>query len=179
MWSGRLRPVKVYSFGAVALLAVAAFAENRQFDATRQTAMGLVDPRHVVMSPAPIRPDWVLEGRPVTKAAEVARTDDATTQVFVWETTAGRFNWFYESDEVVQVLDGEVFISDGVNAERRLGPGDVAFFPNGARTTWRVPDHLRKLATLKRPLPGPVASAMRWLRVAKGWVKPREAFAAD
>jgi uncharacterized cupin superfamily protein len=175
----RMRQMKLYSMGMIAALAIAAHVEARHFDAGRQTAMALVDPASVVMRPAPIPADWILEGRPVTMAAEIAHTDDATTQVFVWQTTATRFHWNYTADEIVQIVDGDVYIADGAHDERHLGPGDVAFFPNGAHTTWRVPDHLRKIATLKRPLPSLVASAMRWMRAAKRWAQPEPAFAAD
>lgn len=169
----------IWAIGLFALFVAGGYAEHRHFASTMQTTMGVVDPDKVTLIPAPIPEGWVLEGDPKTMAGEIAHTDDGTTRVFVWQTTAGRFHWFYKSDEVVQILDGEVFIADGARAERRLGPGDVAFFPVGARTTWRVPDHLRKIATLKRPLPGPIASVVRWLRAAKRWVKPEAAFAAD
>ena len=76
------------------------------------------------------------------------------------------------------MLDGEVFIADETHAERRLGPGDVAFFPMGARTLWRVPDHVRKLATIRRGPPSPFADALRWMRVVKRWVRPTGGFAA-
>ena len=159
------------------LVGAAAVAEHRRFDAGRQTAMGVVDPAKVALGPAPIRPDWIIEGHPRTLAGEIAHTDDGTTHVYVWQTSAARFHWNYDSDEIVQILDGEVFVADETHAERRLGPGDVAFFPAGAKTLWRVPDHLRKIATLKRPLPSPVADVMRWLRAAKAWVRPTLAFA--
>ena len=155
----------------------AAVAEHRSFEAGRDLSVGIVDPGHVALAPAPIRPEWIIEGRPQTLAAEIAHTDDGTTRVFVWQTSAARFHWNYEFDEVVQVLDGEVFVADATHAERRLGPGDVAFFPVGAHTLWRVPDHLRKIATIRRGPPSPIADVMRWLRTAKQWVRPTAAFA--
>ena len=167
-----MRSVKIFGFGLLALAVVGAIAEQRHFDALAQTAMGVTDPSKVLMRPAPITPDWVIEGDPTTLAAEIAHTDDGSTKTYVWSTTKSRFHWFYESDEIVTVLDGEVFVDDGINGERRLGPGDVAFFPTGAKTTWRVPDHLRKVATLKRPLPSPFASVLRWLKEVKQMIKP-------
>ena len=156
----------------------AAVAEHRSFEAGRQTSIGIIDPAKVTLTAAPIRPDWIIAGAPVTQAAEVAHTDDETTRVFVWQTSAARFHWNYEFDEVIQILDGEVFIADATHAERRLGPGDVAFFPNGARTVWRVPDHVRKLATIRRGPPAPFADALRWLRDVKHWLRPTSGFAA-
>ncbi len=31
----------------------------------------------------------------------------------VWRVSAGRFNWFYDFDEMITILDGEVFVTDG------------------------------------------------------------------
>ena len=172
---------RVFGFGALALFALATaggVVEMRRHAAETQTRMGLVDPAGVAMAPAPIPSDWIIAGHPKTEAAEIAHTDDGSTHVYVWQTTASRFHWNYDSDEIVNVLDGEVFVDDG-NGERRLAPGSVAFFPAGARTTWRVPDHLRKIATLKRPTPGPVAALQRWARFAKDWIKPTQAFAGE
>lgn len=172
---------RMYGFGAAALLAVAAFAgaaDLRRHAAAAQTGMAMIDPATVTLAPAPIPTSWVLEGHPRTEAAEIAHSDDGTTKVYVWQTSAARFDWYYESDEIVSVLDGEVFVDDHVHGTRRLGPGDVAFFPAGASTTWRVPDHLRKIATLKRPMPGPLVAAQRWLRAIRDMVKPTSAFAA-
>lgn len=172
----------IYGFGVVALAAVAVVAaatDLRRHAAEAQTGMAMVDPSTVKLEPAPIPASWVLEGHPRTDAAEIAHSDDGSTKVYVWQTSAARFDWFYQSDEIVSVLDGEVYIDDHVHGTRRLRPGDVAFFPAGARTTWRVPDHLRKIATLKSPTPAPVAAVQRWLHAAKAWLKPTAAFAAS
>ena len=171
---------RTYSFGGAAFLAAAILAgatDIHRHTADRQTGMAAIDPATATLAPAPIPLSWVVEGHPKTEAAEIAHTDDGSTKVYVWQTSAARFNWFYESDEIVSVIDGEVFIDDHVHGTRRLGPGDVAFFPAGASTTWRVPDHLRKIATLKRPAPSLVAAAQRWLHIAKDWIKPTPAFA--
>ena len=155
----------------------AAIAEHRSFEASRDLAFGVIDPAKVALTPSPIRPEWIIEGAPRTQAAEIAHTQDGTTRVYVWQTSAARFHWDYDFDEVVHILDGEVFISDGTHAERRLGPGDIAFFPEGARTLWRVPDHLRKIATIRRAPPGPIGDLLRWIRAAKHWMRPEPAFA--
>jgi uncharacterized cupin superfamily protein len=171
------RHIRLFSIAVLAVLGVAAYAEDRQFQASRQTTVGVIDPRTVAMSPAPINPAWMIEGHPDTRAALIAHSDDGATVVYAWQTTAARFHWVYDSDEIVTVVDGEVFVDDGTNGERRLGPGDTAFFPTGAKTTWRVPDHLRKIATLTHAPPGAMASLLRWMRAAKHWVKPTAAFA--
>lgn len=170
---------KFFGFGFLTLLLIGGYAEHRVFTAGATTNMGAIDPTQVALQPAPIRREWIIEGQPKTEATEIAKTSDASTQVFVWATTKARFHWNYDYDEVVTILDGEVFITDASGKERHLRAGDVAFFPVGARTTWNVPDHLRKIAVLKKPLPSPVASLMRWMRTAKAMIKPAPAFAAD
>lgn len=174
-----MRRVTLFSFGFLAVLAVGGVAEHAHYAASVPTTMDAAVPAGVVLKPAPINKDWVLEGNPKTEAGEVAHSGDGFMQTYVWRTTASRFNWFYDFDETITILDGDVFITDESGRERHLEAGDVAFFPYGAKTTWRVSDHVRKIAVVKRPVPGVVASASRWLRTAKSWVKPQAAFAAQ
>lgn len=175
----------VWILGAFGTLAgIGGLADHRAYMAQANTSLGMIDPHNVVLTSNPIRPDWILDGHPAASSAEIAHTHDGSTQVYVWRTSAGRFNWFYDFDEVVTVLDGEMFLVDNANArpgqpERRVGPGDVVFFPMGATVTWRVPDHVRKIATVRHPLPGPIASVVRWGKVLKGWVSPTSAWAAN
>src|SRR5262245_27602010 len=75
--------------------------------------------------------DWILEGKPETRSKELARSHDRTSHVMVWDCTAGRFNWHYNKDETLVVIEGEAFISDQNGGERRIGPGDMVFFPAG------------------------------------------------
>jgi uncharacterized protein len=54
-----------------------------------------------------------------------------------------------------------VFVTDERGTERRLGPGDMAFFPAGSRSLWRVPVAVRKLAVCRHSLPKPLGLAIR------------------
>ena len=154
---------RVYGFGVpmLALVAVAGVAAGR-VPAGPPPAVSVVAPAQVALTAAPIRPEWLIEGHPDTRAAEIAHSADGLTQVYVWQTSKTRFHWIYDFDETITIVDGEVFIAEDGGPERHLGPGDSAFFPTGAHTTWRVPDHLRKVATVKKPLPGPLASLLRY-----------------
>jgi uncharacterized cupin superfamily protein len=106
------------------------------------------------LAPTPISPDWVLEGTPETRSQELARSHDLTSFAMVWDCTAGRFKWHYNKDETLVVLSGEAFITID-NAERRIGPGDVVFFPAGSSSTWRVPKYIKKVAFLRHTMPRP------------------------
>jgi uncharacterized cupin superfamily protein len=171
--------MSLFCVGAGLVVAAGAYTEIARYRANAQVLTGIVDPRTVELNPAPITADWVIEGTPDTRGREIAHTDDNSTQVYVWRTTKSRFNWHYDCDEIVTILDGEAFITDASNIERRVGPGDVAFFPAGSVARWRVPDHVRKIATLKHNLPEPIAGAVRWMRMARGLVRttPAEASA--
>ena len=78
---------------------------------------------------------------------------DGTAWTAAWSCTAGRFHWHYSVDETVQILSGEVFITDELGRQRRLGPGDMAFFPAGAHSVWYVPHEVRKLAVCRHRVP--------------------------
>jgi uncharacterized cupin superfamily protein len=113
------------------------------------------------LEPAPITPSWILSGTPEARNKLIATSKDRTSYIMVWECTPGRFNWHYTEDETVVLLSGEVFISNGNGEERRLGAGDIAFFPAGSSCTWRITDRVRKAAVLRNALPGPIAIGFR------------------
>ncbi|MGD0634333.1 MAG: cupin domain-containing protein [Beijerinckiaceae bacterium] len=174
-----MKIVYIALVGIGVILAGAGYAEIVHYRGNTQAFVGVVNPADVVLKPAPIPAEWVLEGDPQTMGQEIAHTDDGSTKVYVWQTTKSRFVWHYQADEIVTVLDGEVFLTDKSKTERRLGPGDVAFFPAGTEVLWRVPDHIRKIATLKTNLPEPVGGAVRWLHMAKNFVMPSPALASS
>jgi uncharacterized protein len=105
------------------------------------------------LEPNPISPDWILEGRPEARSKLLAKTHDRISSIVVWECTAGRFNWHYSDDETVVIISGEVFITTGNSEVRRLGQGDMGFFPAGSSCTWRVDDRVKKVAILRKSLP--------------------------
>jgi uncharacterized protein len=105
------------------------------------------------LEPAPISPDWILAGTPEARSKMLAKSHDRTSSIIVWECTAGRFNWHYSEDETVVILSGEVFITTEQGQERRLGQGDMGFFPAGSSCIWRVTDRIKKVAILRKDLP--------------------------
>ena len=105
------------------------------------------------LDPAPISPDWILAGTPQARSKLLAKSHDRTSSIMVWECTAGRFNWHYSEDETVVVISGEVFITSEEGEERRLGQGDMGFFPAGSSCTWRINDSIKKVAVLRKDMP--------------------------
>ena len=124
----------------------------------------LVSRTDLELKSAPIRPEWVLEGRPAARNRVLSKSRDGTAITLLWDCTAGVFNWVYDTDETIHILEGEVLLTDA-NGTRRIGAGDVVFFPAGSRATWRVDCYVRKLAFFRYALPRPLAL---WI---KAWHK--------
>jgi uncharacterized protein len=128
----------------------------------------------VTMGPASINPNWILEGNPVTRNKFLSSSADGTASTWLWDCTAGKFNWFYDIDETVFLLEGSVIIKDGSGGEaRHLSAGDTVFFPAGSKAEWTVERYVRKVAFLRTPLPRPVLIARRVYRSLKRLVGGR------
>jgi uncharacterized protein len=115
----------------------------------------------VMLSPSPIRASWVLEGNPIARNKLVSESADGAAKSYIWDCTAGRFNWFYGADETIYVIEGGVVVKDSSGAVRRLRAGDTYLFPAGARTEWHVEHYIRKFAIIRTPLPRPLVLAKR------------------
>jgi len=124
-----------------------------------------------MLAPSPINPDWIREGRPAARNRVLERSSDGLACTILWECTAGKFEWHYDIDETIYIVDGNVIVSDEKTAPRRLGPGDVVFFPNGSRAHWHVESHVRKVAFCQRTLPGIAQVVIATLRRLKAWLR--------
>jgi uncharacterized protein len=118
-------------------------------------------PADVELDPAPIPSDWIIEGHPQARSKRLAASADGTSTVMAWSCTAGRFKWHYTVDETIHLISGEVFVTDENDKVRRVGPGDMVFFPAGSVSTWYIPDHVRKLAVCRHAMPRLVGFALR------------------
>jgi len=109
---------------------------------------------NVTFGPAPINPGWIIEGNPVARNSFVASTSDGNSSTWMWDCTAGKFNWFYDIDETVYFIEGSVIIKDtGIGGQpMHLNAGDTVFFPAGSSAEWTVPNYIRKVAVLRAPL---------------------------
>ncbi|GLH81900.1 cupin [Bradyrhizobium sp. SSBR45G] len=115
----------------------------------------------VDLAPAPIEPSWIIEGNPTATSCTVARSSDGLGSTIVWHCTEGKFNWYYDFDETILILDGAIVLeSDGLPA-KRYGPGDVIFFRDGAHAKWHVEGHVKKLAFCLKTQPYVLGLAVR------------------
>jgi len=111
--------------------------------------------------PAPIRPEWVIAGRPHARAVELVRSPDGTCTSAQWECTAGTFHWFFWVEETVHILEGEVLVRGDDGRHALLRKGDVAVMPANTWMVWHVERYVRKLAYCRYPVPRPFGKIVR------------------
>jgi uncharacterized cupin superfamily protein len=121
----------------------------------------------VDLGPSPICRDWILEGNPVARNALLSSSADGSASSYIWDCTAGRFNWFYGVDETIYVIEGGVILKDMSGTARRLSAGDTIFFPAGTHAEWHVETYIRKFAFIRVPLPKSFLYAKRGYRFFK------------
>jgi uncharacterized cupin superfamily protein len=102
-----------------------------------------VDARTVPLEHFPLPAEQVVEGRPTTGEAVLARV--AGAEVGVWEITAGVAT-DVEADETFLVLAGAATVEFAAGQPPLvLAPGFVGRLGPGLRTRWTVTETLRKL----------------------------------
>jgi uncharacterized protein len=106
------------------------------------------------LNDGPIHSSWVIEGTPRSKNKLLSFSADGTASTMMWDCTAGRFNWYYDVDETLYVIEGAATIKDpATGVAQRLAVGDTVFFPAGSRAEWHVEQYVRKVAFCRTPLP--------------------------
>lgn len=107
----------------------------------------------VEMTPRPIEPSWIIEGKPEATGSELSRSADGLVTTIVWHCTEGKFNWYYDFDETILILEGSIVLENDAMRPTRYGPGDVIFFRDGAHAKWHVEGHVKKLAFCRKTQP--------------------------
>jgi uncharacterized protein len=116
---------------------------------------------------APLHPTWILEGNPVARNRLLATSTDGSGSTYMWDCTAGRFNWHYGCDETIYVIEGSVLLRDQSGVSRRVSAGESFFFPTGTVFEWTVERYIRKVAFCLSPMPRPIRVARRGYRFLK------------
>jgi uncharacterized protein len=119
------------------------------------------DLRQIKLDPSPIYPKWVLEGNPVARNTLLSVSADGAASSYIWDCTAGRFNWYYPVEETIYVIEGGVVLKDASGARHRLSAGDSHVFHAGTHAEWHVEDYIRKFALIRVPLPRSVVFAKK------------------
>ena len=115
----------------------------------------------VTLSPRPIEPSWITEGNPVAQWHVLSRSADGLASTMVWECSEGRFNWYYDFDETVLILDGSIVLESDGMPPTRYTKGDVIFFKDGAHAKWHVEGRVRKLAFCRKTQPAWLGFGLR------------------
>jgi hypothetical protein len=139
--------------------------------------LALIETGHcnVDLSPSAIEPSWILEGNPEARSRVLSTSADGTAKTLIWSCTEGRFNWYYDRDETILILEGSIVLeSDGI-PPKRYGVGDVIFFRNGALAKWHVEGYVKKVAFLRQTNPLGLGLAIRAVnKLKRTFVGPSE-----
>jgi uncharacterized cupin superfamily protein len=115
----------------------------------------------VDLTPQPIEPSWIIEGNPQASRCVLSQSADGLASTMVWHCTAGKFDWHYDFDETLLILEGGMVLESDTMPPTRYGPGDVIFFKDGASARWHVESHVRKLAFCRKTQPVWLGFALR------------------
>jgi hypothetical protein len=61
----------------------------------------------------------------------------------IWEKEISRFDWFYDSDEECQIIEGEVVV-ETTDGNFLIKAGDFVTFKKGLKCVWDVKKPIRK-----------------------------------
>jgi uncharacterized protein len=126
----------------------------------------------VDLTPRPIEPSWIIEGSPDARGCTLSQSADGMASTIVWHCTEGRFNWYYDFDETILILEGAIVLENDTMRPTRYGPGDVIFFKDGAHARWHVEGHVKKLAFCRKTQPVWLALAFRVIGKIKRILMP-------
>src|ERR1700682_1190160 len=126
----------------------------------------------VNLTPRPIEPAWIIEGNPVAQWAVLSKSADGLASTMIWQCSEGKFNWYYDFDETILILEGSIVLENDAMRPTRYGPGDVIFFRDGAHAKWHVEGHVKKLAFCRKTQPGLHAFASRVISKIKRALMP-------
>jgi uncharacterized protein len=108
---------------------------------------------NVELKPAPIESSWILEGNPEAHSSPLSTSACGTAATLIWSCTEGKFNWYYDCDETIMILEGSIVLESAGMPPKRYGVGDVIFFCKGAHAKWHVEGYVKKVAFLRQANP--------------------------
>ena len=126
--------------------------------------MALIETNNLVvnLSPRPIEPSWIIEGNPVAQCCVLSQSADGLASTMVWECSEGKFNWYYDFDETILILEGSIVLESDTMRPDPLWPRRCRFSSaNGAHARWHVEGRVRKLAFCRTTQPFMLGFALR------------------
>jgi uncharacterized cupin superfamily protein len=107
----------------------------------------------VDLKPSPIEPSWIIEGNPEARSHRLSASACGTATTQIWSCTEGKFNWYYNVDETIMILEGSIVLESEGMPPKRYGVGDVIFFRCGAHAKWHVEGYVKKVAFCRHTIP--------------------------
>jgi uncharacterized cupin superfamily protein len=137
-------------------------------------SLALIDTAHCNMDlkPSPIEPSWILEGNPEARSRELSTSACRTTKTLIWSCTEGKFNWYYDVDETIMILEGSIVLESEGLPPKRYGAGDVILFRDGAHVKWHVENYVKKIAFFRQTIPFGLVFAVRAINKLKRMFSP-------
>lgn len=125
--------------------------------------LALIEAGHcdVDLAPSPVEPSWIIEGNPDARSRVLSTSACGTAKTMIWSCTEGKFNWYYDLDETIVIIEGSIVLESEGMPPKRYGVGDVIVFRCGAQARWHVEGYVKKVAFLRLNNPLPLAIAIR------------------
>ncbi|WP_024513975.1 cupin domain-containing protein [Bradyrhizobium sp. Tv2a-2] len=108
---------------------------------------------NVDLKPSPIKQSWIIDGNPEARSHRLSVSADGAATTVIWSCTEGKFNWYYDVDETIMILEGSIVIESDGTPPKRYGVGDVIFFRGGAHARWHVEGYVKKVAFCRQTNP--------------------------
>ena len=122
------------------------------------------------LDPSPIEPSWIIEGKPEARSRVLSASGCNTAKTVLWSCTEGKFNWYYDLDETIVILEGSIVLESDGTPPKRYGAGDVIYFRAGAHAKWHVEGFVKKIAFLRLNNPFPIGIAIRAINKLKSLI---------
>jgi uncharacterized protein len=108
---------------------------------------------NVELKPSPIEPSWIIDGTPEARSCVLSTSTCGSAWTMIWSCSEGKFNWYYDVDETIMILEGSIVLQAEAMSPTRYGAGDVILFREGAQAKWHVERPVKKLAFFRRTNP--------------------------
>ena len=128
---------------------------------------------NVELKPSPIEPSWIIEGNSEGRSHRLSASADGAATTFIWSCTEGKFNWYYDIDETIVILEGSILLEWEGMPVKRYGVGDVIFFRSGANAKWHVEGYVKKVAFCRQTNPVGFGFAIRAVKSSSGCTSGR------
>ena len=93
----------------------------------------------------------VVEGSREARTCIHAEADDDACRSGGGSWPCGTYRFFFPYEEHTYIIEGKVEVTDDLNGKvlHVLGPGDMAFFPVGSKTVWKIVEPLKKFFVMR------------------------------